>query len=523
VTGGASAIYGSDAVGGVVNVILRKDYNGWEANVHFGYSDNNGHYAERIGSLVGGASNGTTSVTVSAEYSQTDPITFGNRPYTNPYYATTYYPGIIDIYNASSGNDEFYRLAAGHNAPPGGAAYTIDQLVSMGYYTDLGSANSAAVIQKVEEGFNLADKQALQQRNKRQSATIDFEHRVFGDSLTVFGDVIYSHTVTDSSLNAQPDFPYISTPDADLIEYGVTPPSFGTEYIPVTAPGNPFSEAYIDQGVSDGSAGNGILAHTRFVQFPRLFENDSTLYRIEGGLRGKINDDFSWEMGADINRYQLNYTNSNLLDLNAFIGALSSGQLNPFALTQAPGILPGKILGTAYVNYTSTLNSYDAVLRGSLFELPAGKVKFAAGASITRENLTACPTSTRPTRAGSTPRRCFPSTITGGSTLGLRRSKSRSSRTRRWPTRSMSTPPAATRTTRGSEARASPRLTSSTSRSTTISRSGRRRQVVHRPDAVRPLRAGHLGLLREHHLHRGERHHLQPGPVPVRQRLESRR
>ena len=175
-------------------------------------------------------------MTLSAEYSQSDPIYFGNRPYTNPYYATTYYPGVIDIYNAATGNDEYYKLTAGHNAPPGGAAYTIDQLVSMGYYTDVGSASNAAAVQQVEDGFNLAPKQALQQSNKRQSATIDFEHHVAGDALVLFGDVIYSHTVTQSSLNAQPDFPYVSTPDADLIEYGVTPPAFGTEYIPVTAP-----------------------------------------------------------------------------------------------------------------------------------------------------------------------------------------------------------------------------------------------------------------------------------------------
>jgi iron complex outermembrane receptor protein len=391
VSGGASAIYGSDAVGGVVNVILKKDYNGWEANTHYGYSDNNGHYAERIGSIVGGVSDGKTSVTVSAEYSQSDPITFANRPYTNPYYATVYYPGIIDIYNAATGNDEYYKLSGGHNAPPGGAAYTIDQLVSMGYYTDLGSAANAATIQTVEDGFNLATHQSLQQANKRQSATVDFERRLMGDKLVAFGDVIYSHTVTQSSLNAQPDFPYVSTPDADLIEYGVTPPAPGTEYVPVTSPGNPFSAAFINQGVSDGSAGYGVLAHTRFVQFPRLFENDSSLYRIEGGLRGKINEDFSWEMGADINRYELAYTNQNLLDTNAFIAAFASGALNPFALTQAPGVLPGDILGTAYVNYVSTLNSYDAVLRGVLLNLPAGKVSFAAGGSFTRENLTAVP------------------------------------------------------------------------------------------------------------------------------------
>ena len=392
VTGGASAIYGSDAVGGVVNLILRKDYNGWQVNAHYGYSDNNGHYAERIGSIVGGVSNGKTTVTLSAEYSQSDPIMFANRPYTNPYYATVYYPGIVDIFNVTTGNDEFYRLSPGHNAPPGGAAYTMDQLVAMGYYTDLGNSNSAATLSAVQQGFNLASKQSLQQSNKRQSATADFEHRIAGDSLELFGDLIYSHTVTQSSLNAQPDFPYVSTPDSDIIGTGQTPPPAGTEYLPVTAPGNPFSAAYINQGAADGSAGNFITAHTRFVQFPRLFENDGTQFGLVAGLRGKINDDFSWEMAADLNRYQLDYTNQNLLDTNAFVAAFVAGELNPFALTQAPGVLPGNILGTAFVNYLSTLNSYDAVLRGALFDMPSGgRVKFAVGGSLTRENLTAAP------------------------------------------------------------------------------------------------------------------------------------
>jgi iron complex outermembrane receptor protein len=390
VSGGASAVYGSDAVGGVVNVILRKDFNGWQADTHYGFSDNNGHYTERIGSLVGGVSDGKTSITVSTEYSQSDPIYFANRPYTNPYYATTYYPGIIDIYNAATNNDEFYRLTSGHNAPPGGAQYTINQLVSMGYYTDLGSANNASTLQTVEDGFNLANKQTLQQSNKRQSATVDFDHHIFGDALEGFGDLVYTHTVTQSSLNAQPDFPYVSTPDADLIEYGQTPPATGTEYVAVNAPDNPFSAAWINQGVSDGSAGFGVLAHARFVQYPRLFENDSTLYRLEGGLRGTINEDFSWEVAADLNRYDLAYTNQNLLNLSNFIAALASGSINPFAINQAPGALNG-ILGTAFVNYVSTLNTFDALFRGKVLELPAGKIDFAAGGSYERENLTAVP------------------------------------------------------------------------------------------------------------------------------------
>ncbi len=390
-TGGASAIYGSDAVGGVVNIILRKDYNGWEVNAHYGYSDNNGHYSERVGSIVGGVSNGTTSVTLSAEYTQQDPIFFSNRPYTNPYYATVYYPGIIDIYNVATGNDEFYKLTAGHNAPPGGGTYTIDQLVAQGYYTDLGNSNSAATIAGVQSGLNLARHQTLAQSNKRQSATADFEHHIAGDSLVAFGDVLYSHTVSQSSLNAQPQFPYVSTPNIDLVETGSTPPPAGTEYTPVTAPGNPFSQAFIDQGSTDGSAGYAVDAHNRFVNYPRTFINDSTLLRIEGGLRGKINESFSWEVAANINRYQDSYKNLNLLDANAFISAFAAGTLNPFAIAQSPGVLPGNILGTAFVDYLSTLNSYDALLRGALFELPGGKVNFAVGGSLTRENLSAVP------------------------------------------------------------------------------------------------------------------------------------
>ncbi len=43
------------------------------------------------------------------------------------------------------------------------------------------------------------------------------------------------------------------------------------------------------------------------------------------------------------------------------------------------------------MNYLSTNNTFDALLRGVLFDLPAGQVKFAAGAEFSRQNLTAVP------------------------------------------------------------------------------------------------------------------------------------
>ena len=61
---GASAIYGSDAIGGVINIILKKNYNGSDTGVDYGFSRNAGHYAERSGYVVTGASTDTTSITL---------------------------------------------------------------------------------------------------------------------------------------------------------------------------------------------------------------------------------------------------------------------------------------------------------------------------------------------------------------------------------------------------------------------------------------------------------------------------
>jgi iron complex outermembrane receptor protein len=387
---GSSAIYGADAVGGVINIILKKDYNGWEADTHYGYSDLTGHYSERTGSLTGGVSNGTTSMTVSFEYTQSDPIFENQRPYTNPFYATTYVPGIVEVFGITSSYDEAFQLAPGINAPPGGANYTMQQLVAMGVYKDLGSFNNPGVLSQVQQILNLAAKQNLIESLKRESATINVSHKIFGDKLEGFGYLLYSHVNTQYGLNAQPLFPYLSDTNIDLGVFGVDPLPVTTQQVPITAPTNPLSQAGLDQGSTDGSGGLGVLVHNRFVQNPRLFQDDDESFTGVAGLRGSINSDWSWEAAANFNRYTDHYNNPGVLDQTNLIQSFISGAVNPFAINQAPGSLDS-VVGTAFVNYTSTNNTFDALLRGVLFDLPAGQVKFAAGIEFSRQNLTAVP------------------------------------------------------------------------------------------------------------------------------------
>src|SRR6185312_5772859 len=52
-TGGASAAYGSDAVAGVVNLIIDKNYSGFKANAVFGNSQHNDHKSYKFELVAG--------------------------------------------------------------------------------------------------------------------------------------------------------------------------------------------------------------------------------------------------------------------------------------------------------------------------------------------------------------------------------------------------------------------------------------------------------------------------------------
>ena len=392
---GASAIYGSDAVGGVINIILKKDYNGWEVGGHYGFSKNTGNYEEKSGYLVGGVSSDKTSVTVGLDYTEHDAMLMKDRPFTNPIYGTRSFPGLIDITDLSTGADQFYQLNPSLNAPPGGGNKTIDQLVAEGVYAPVSRTTALHV-------YNLASGQTLAGSLKRYSAVVNMSHKIFGDSLEGFADIIAANTKTWSSLNAQPVVPYLQDSYIDInAMFGFTPPPAGTTYVPTSSPANPFSTAYVDQA-ADGSTGNLMFVRNRFINFPRIYQNNTTLFRVVGGLKGKINEDYSWEAAANINRNELNYTNPGLIDTNALQNALNNGTINPWARVQAAGAFDG-VVGEAFVNMLSTLNSFDAKLNGTPVELPGGKLAFSLGTSYLREGLGATPdVNSLPNSAGTT-------------------------------------------------------------------------------------------------------------------------
>ena len=93
ITGGASAVYGADAVTGVVNFVLKKNYQGAQLSAQYGYSQHGGH-SPVSASLTGGMNfaQNRGNVAASVEYAGQDSLEFRDR-FGNKSYSTIKTPG----------------------------------------------------------------------------------------------------------------------------------------------------------------------------------------------------------------------------------------------------------------------------------------------------------------------------------------------------------------------------------------------------------------------------------------------
>ncbi|MBT0585898.1 TonB-dependent receptor domain-containing protein [Alteromonas oceanisediminis] len=110
VTGGASAVYGSDAIAGAVNVILKDDFEGVEFSVNHNQTGESDGDQDSISLTVGSnLEDGRGNAVVSVSWMERDPVLLGQRPL-----------GLLGINsNSGAGLDEFL---AGEEpaAPPAG-------------------------------------------------------------------------------------------------------------------------------------------------------------------------------------------------------------------------------------------------------------------------------------------------------------------------------------------------------------------------------------------------------------------
>ena len=117
---GASALYGSDAVGGVANIMLRRDYDGLETTARVGASTEGGNVQQQY-SLVGGGRWSSGGLMVALDHSRATPIFADDRDYTR---------GLDPSLTLTLRNSQWSGVVAGHQQVTGGISFELDGFVT---------------------------------------------------------------------------------------------------------------------------------------------------------------------------------------------------------------------------------------------------------------------------------------------------------------------------------------------------------------------------------------------------------
>ncbi len=420
---GASTIYGTDAIGGVVNVILKKDYNGFEAGMRYG-STGNGDYKTREGYVIGGATGNGYSLTVAAQHFENIPLLTTSRSIATltpteeeamGFYPTSAvfsgtYPGRVGKY-VLAGSTLIAEGAPGFNAsttspgirsspsdlPYGTGATALANMVAKGIYIPVSStpagiaAGSATALNTTLFG------NPLMENTKRNQFIANGSKELINKHLEVFGDFLFAQTTNGGSALAP-------SPIA-----GVGPGGGNTLFIPADNPYNMFGVDFPGP----------LAARQRTIELgKRTSINETNTFRIVTGLKGEINDQYSWEATYNYSRASLlsrilggvNGANMNAAMvplLNSSGGYVYNAKGEPLStLTDSSGnnlpvynffALPGfndpatlAALGTTLFNSgDASLRNVQVILHGKPFDLPAGDVNFALGAEARHEDVSA--------------------------------------------------------------------------------------------------------------------------------------
>ncbi|HEX8030334.1 MAG TPA: TonB-dependent receptor [Vicinamibacterales bacterium] len=380
-TGGTSAVYGSDAVAGVVNIILKKKFDGIQLHMQGGISDR------------GDAGNQLAAITAGKTFSDGRGHVIANFTYTNDeaVYARSRAYSAVDVPNKSSyaAQGLFDTGGSPTFSPAAGTTYTFNSANAVKPY------QSAAI-----DGYNRNADRLLTTPVRRYLGSITGDYE-FSSAATVFAEFTYSRTTASSIIEP------LAVDDQGA--QGQTVYNFD---------GSPFSgipktQQYVPAAIRNATVGDTIYFRRRSNGiFDRSASSERDYYRGVLGVKGNIGSNWNYELYYEHSKVK-DHTSGDAIMMTNY-GAALQGCTDPAA--QAAGCVPVNIFGfntttPAMIKWLRTYTGKGALvpganvgdmavydlertgtqdvaainLSGSLFQLPHGAVQVAVGAEYHRE------------------------------------------------------------------------------------------------------------------------------------------
>ncbi|MBO2624235.1 TonB-dependent receptor [Shewanella algae] len=403
ITGGASAIYGADAVTGVVNFILKKDIVGLDISAIKGRADDSGFGKDRVSLSYGTDINdGRGNIAFAAEYSAQDRLRAFDRDQTKTSFTSlknTNRPkdadgNYIDS-NDPSDPDKYFLPNGGHYKISNAGTFFLDGWKT---FNPDGTIRDVYIGPKVDGNYcvdcdftNLRQFEDLQPEFKRYNLNLKSNYQL-NDDMNLYFEAKYVNS--QASDYGQPAFFFGNKVNTIKVDNPYLDPNLvALMKSNKDADGNPqpLDSIVINRFMAD--LGQRVEDDTRETQ------------RYVLGLEGVLADDWDYDLYAIYGQTDLERVNKNNLIYANYQNALDAVMLDGNIVcrsetARAEGCVPVNIFGAGnpsqeaidYINTTSvgTAVIKQTVLGGTitnsgLFELPAGYVGLSTGVEYRKE------------------------------------------------------------------------------------------------------------------------------------------
>ena len=368
---GASSIYGADAIGGVVNIIMKPTFEGAEGNLELGTTERGGGYSQRYTIILGHGNLETDHYNAyfNFEFQDDDRIRTTQREFP---YNTADLSSIGGANNIGGQPDHFSGSTYGTVRP---ANLTGGDLLSgvalEGATAQLLRPCGGSTVQSVDSSGNPYCAQnflsygAIQPKETRYGV---MGHFVAQLSPQTQAFLTLSYFVNKTTVDQAPQQIQVSTPN-NLNNIAL--PALLSDGTP--NPNDPFA-----------AQGNAALINYAFGDIPSQLTETNHVYRLTAGLKGTL---IGWDysLATSINHSNLGTRDTGYILYSQLITDINTGAysfINPDSNSAA---VRASLSPTINKSSTTDLDSVEFSAARAIYTLPGGPMKLAVGAQFRYE------------------------------------------------------------------------------------------------------------------------------------------
>ena len=374
ITGGASAIYGSDALAGVINVILRDDFEGVKFGYQYGEADAGGEIENRVNFTAGGDfADGRGNAVIQATYTdqkgllsrerentQTDDIAYCLFTGLQRDCQTEFEP----FYSSFSERGRFF-------VPSTGESFTISD--------GTGADGTVVPWDTATYGFNRQQFRRYTVPTERYLISTLFDYQI-NSGVNAFAEATFAQTRTESEIEPYPH-----------------------SYSDLNIAGIPVDNPFVPQAIRDAVLAAGDTDVQYFRRMTEVGQRGATAtrntYRFLVGLEGDVGEKYNWQTYFGYGRMddsQQGGGQINVANMREALNVVDDGTGNfvcASAFARAEGCVPINLFGLGSISpeaadYVRAPTSrqqlteqqlFGAEFGGTMFEMPAGDASFVVG------------------------------------------------------------------------------------------------------------------------------------------------